>query len=120
MLIFYGKYIQGGNTAISIHLMLMLIVTASITACSVDIISIHLMLMLINGHRGFFNVHEHISIHLMLMLISITFRYNSCLIAHFNTSHVNVNRYMDDAYICRREISIHLMLMLIAKNSTIR
>ena len=55
-----------------------------------------------------------ISIHLMLMLIRNRESRQKSSRFYFNTSHVNVNRYMQDILSHRLWISIHLMLMLIA------
>ena len=86
----YGKYIQGGNTAISIHLMLMLIFFVILAYQIIILISIHLMLMLIAMHSDIFKRDR-----------------------NFNTSHVNVNLCCSVWYSWIIAISIHLMLMLI-------
>ena len=64
----YSKYIQGGNTAISIHLMLMLI----FSYFSLSSISLN------------FNT-SHVNVNQKLRYIT------KSIFSHFNTSHVNVN-----------------------------
>ena len=77
---------------ISIHLMLLFILHASIAAVISSVISIHLMLLFINRQR--IPVHDvlQISIHLMLLFIHLP-QVILHRITHFNTSHVTV--YLD-------------------------
>ena len=112
MLIIVQKVCYASQCYISIHLMLMLIINptinlptshnfntshvnvnqeASTQAQATILISIHLMLMLICTPTGSPSFSIIISIHLMLMLI-VNYNHLSCILADFNTSHVNVNR----------------------------
>ena len=122
-------------TRISIHLMLMLILScvrvlaltsADFNTSHVNVnqivwislgtivhISIHLMLMLIKFTKVKLIIVIHISIHLMLMLIIKIFIHELMCRIHFNTSHVNVNLLSSNLLDGIIYISIHLMLMLI-------
>ena len=104
--------LSGIRTAISIHLMLMLITFLIKQRQSRRYISIHLMLMLIASLLRsililiYFNT-SHVNVNRNTCEKPVIDSY------YFNTSHVNVNLYDMQGQHIIFSISIHLMLMLI-------